>query len=49
MSVDYIFTLNVLCYGIVFTSSHFGRYNDVVCDYKLPLAHMLDNLFHTIC
>jgi hypothetical protein len=27
----------------------YGRYNDLVCDYKLPLAHMLDNLFHTIC
>jgi hypothetical protein len=25
------------------------RYNDLVCDYKLPLAHMLDDLFHTIC
>jgi hypothetical protein len=27
----------------------YGRYNDLVCDYKLPLAHMLDDLFHTIC
>jgi hypothetical protein len=26
-----------------------GHYNDLVCDYKLSLAHMLDNLFHTIC
>jgi hypothetical protein len=26
----------------------YGRYNDLVCDYKLPLAHMLDDLFHTI-
>ena len=29
-------------------SSLFLRYNDLVCDYKLPLAHMLDDLFHTI-
>jgi hypothetical protein len=27
----------------------YGRYNDLVCDYKLPLAYMLDDLFHTIC
>ena len=27
----------------------YGRYNDLVCDYKLPLAQMLDDLFHTIC
>jgi hypothetical protein len=27
----------------------YRRYNDLVCDYKLPLAHMLDDLFHTIC
>jgi hypothetical protein len=27
----------------------YGRYNDLVCDYKLSLAHMLDDLFHTIC
>jgi hypothetical protein len=26
----------------------YGRYNDLVCDYKLPLAHMLDDLFQTI-
>jgi hypothetical protein len=26
----------------------YGSYNDIVCDYKLPLAHMLDDLFHTI-
>jgi hypothetical protein len=26
-----------------------GRYNDLVCDCKLPLAHMVDDLFHTIC
>jgi hypothetical protein len=26
----------------------YGHYNDLVCDYKLPLAHMLDDLFHTI-
>jgi hypothetical protein len=26
-----------------------GRYNDLVCDYKLSLAHMLNDLFHTIC
>jgi hypothetical protein len=26
----------------------YGRYNDLVYDYKLPLAHMLDDLFHTI-
>jgi hypothetical protein len=27
----------------------YGRYNDLVCDYKLSLAHMLNDLFHTIC
>jgi hypothetical protein len=27
----------------------YGHYNDLVCDYKLPLAHMLDDLFLTIC
>jgi hypothetical protein len=26
----------------------YGRYNDLVCDYKLPLAHMLNDLFHTM-
>jgi hypothetical protein len=26
----------------------YGRYNDLVCDYKLPLSHMLDDLFHKI-
>jgi hypothetical protein len=29
--------------------SFYGRYNDLVCDYKLSLAHMLNDLFHTIC
>jgi hypothetical protein len=27
----------------------FGRNNDLVCDCKLSLAHMLNDLFHTIC
>jgi hypothetical protein len=29
----------------------YGRYNDLVCDYKLPvsLAYMLNDLFHTLC
>jgi hypothetical protein len=27
----------------------YGRYQDLVCDCKLSLAHMLDDLFHTIC
>ena len=27
----------------------YGRYNDLVCDYNLSLAHMLNDLFHTIC
>jgi hypothetical protein len=27
----------------------YGRYNDLVCDYKLLLAHMLNDLFHSIC
>jgi hypothetical protein len=27
----------------------YGRYNYLICYYKLPLAHMLDDLFHTIC
>jgi hypothetical protein len=26
----------------------YGRYNDLVWDYKLSLAHMLNDLFHTI-
>jgi hypothetical protein len=26
-------------------SPFYGRYDDLVCDYKLPLAHMLDDLF----
>jgi hypothetical protein len=26
-----------------------SRYNDLVCNYKLSLAHMLNDLFHTIC
>jgi hypothetical protein len=27
----------------------YGRYNDFICNYKLSLAHMLNDLFHTIC
>ena len=27
----------------------YGRYNDLVCDYKLSLSHMLTDLFHTLC
>jgi hypothetical protein len=27
----------------------YGGYNDLFCDYKLSLAHMLNDLFHTIC
>jgi hypothetical protein len=27
----------------------YGRYNGLVCDYKLSLAHLLNDLFHTIC
>jgi hypothetical protein len=27
----------------------YGRYNDLVCDYKSSLAHMLNDLFQTIC
>ena len=27
----------------------YGRYNDFVCGYNLSLAHMLNDLFHTIC
>jgi hypothetical protein len=27
----------------------YARYNDLVCDYKLSLAHMLNDMFHTIC
>jgi hypothetical protein len=26
----------------------YGRYNDLVCDYKLSLAHMLNDLFQTV-
>jgi hypothetical protein len=25
-----------------------GRYNDLVCDYILSLAHMLNDLFHAL-
>ena len=27
----------------------YGRYNDLVCDYKLSLSHLLTDLFHTLC
>jgi hypothetical protein len=27
----------------------YRHYNDLVWDYNLSLAHMLDDLFHTIC
>jgi hypothetical protein len=27
----------------------YGRYNDLDCDNKMSLAHMLNDLFHTIC
>jgi hypothetical protein len=27
----------------------YGRYNDLLSDYKLSLAHMVNDLFHTIC
>jgi hypothetical protein len=27
----------------------YGRYNDLVCNYKLSLAYMLNDLFQTIC
>jgi hypothetical protein len=27
----------------------YGRYNDLVCDYKLSLTYMLNDLFHTLC
>jgi hypothetical protein len=27
----------------------YGRYNDLICDYKLSLVHMLNDLFHTVC
>jgi hypothetical protein len=26
-----------------------GRWDDLVCNCKLPLARVLDDLFHTIC
>jgi hypothetical protein len=26
----------------------YGRYNDLVCDYKVPQAHMQNDLFHTL-
>jgi hypothetical protein len=31
------------------TSFRIDFYNDLVCDYKLSLAHMLNDLFHTLC
>jgi hypothetical protein len=30
-------------------SKFYGSYNDLVCDYQLSLAYMLNDLFHTIC
>jgi hypothetical protein len=27
----------------------YGRYNDLVCDFKLSLVCMLNDLFHTVC
>jgi hypothetical protein len=27
----------------------YGRYNDLVYDYKLSLAYMLNDLFHSLC
>jgi hypothetical protein len=31
-------------------NTHFyGCYNDLVCNYKLSLAHMLNDLFHRLC
>jgi hypothetical protein len=27
----------------------YGRYGDLVCDCRLSLAHVLDDLFHTVC
>jgi hypothetical protein len=27
----------------------YGRYNDLLCEYKLSPAQMLNDLFHTIC
>jgi hypothetical protein len=27
----------------------YGRYDDLVCDYRLSQAHMLIDLFHTLC
>jgi hypothetical protein len=27
----------------------YGHSNDLVCHYKLSLAHMLNDLFHTLC
>jgi hypothetical protein len=27
----------------------YGRYNNPVCDYKLSLAYILNDLFHTLC
>jgi hypothetical protein len=29
--------------------SLYGRYNDLVCDYNILLAHMLNDLFHILC
>jgi hypothetical protein len=29
--------------------SSFRKFYGLVCDYKLSLAHMLNDLFHTIC
>jgi hypothetical protein len=32
-----------------FFRKSYGRYNDLVCDYKSSLAEMLNDLFHTLC
>jgi hypothetical protein len=33
----------------VVISKFYGRYNNIVCYYKLSLADMLNDLFHTFC
>jgi hypothetical protein len=30
-------------------SKFYGSYNDLVCNYKLSLAHMLNDLVHSLC
>ena len=48
-----VLTVSCFFFSLYYMKSSFrkfyGRYNDLVCGYNLSLAHMLNDLFHTIC